>query len=299
MKAVVITAKGGPEVLTVADIDEPLAGPSDITVSVAAAAVNPVDLKTRSGFLSIELTYPAVLGWDVSGTVIDVGPSVTRFSPGDTVIGMLAQPVHRFGTYAERVVADQSLFAHAPSGPSLEHAAAIPLAALTASQCLASVSLQPNSNVLVTGAAGAVGRVASALLLSRGHRVHALARESDTDALVGLGVERTFSRVSAVPTKEYDAVVDTAGVAATFDTVRDNGRFVSIDDNDQPHPARGIVPTKSYVEQDGLGLDTFGALVSSGAIDIPVAQSFGFEDAPRAHAVLAAGGTRGKVLLIP
>ncbi|MGK2887081.1 MAG: alcohol dehydrogenase catalytic domain-containing protein, partial [Rhodococcus sp. (in: high G+C Gram-positive bacteria)] len=82
MKAVVITAKGEPEVLTVAEVDEPAAGPGDIVVSVAAAAANPVDLKTRSGYLDIELTYPAILGWDVSGTVVAVGQSVTRFALG-------------------------------------------------------------------------------------------------------------------------------------------------------------------------------------------------------------------------
>jgi NADPH:quinone reductase-like Zn-dependent oxidoreductase len=299
MKAVIITAKGDPDVLTVADIDEPTAGPGDITVSVAAAAVNPVDLKTRSGFLPIELTFPAVLGWDVSGTVIDVGQSVTRFAPGDTVIGMIAQPAHRFGTYSERVVADESLFAHAPTGISLEHAAAIPLAALTAVQQLDKISLAAQSTVLVTGAAGAVGRIASAILLSRGHRVDAIARESDTENLLALGAGQVFTNPVDLQHGRYDAVVDTAGVVETIDSVRDGGAYVSIEDGDQPEPQRGITPGKSYVNEDGPGLDEFVSLVSAGTITVPVAREFGFDEASQAHSLLAAGGTRGKVLLIP
>lgn len=299
MKAIVIAGTGEPDLLTLSEVPDAVAGPSDITVSVAAAAVNPVDLKTRSGFLPIELTFPAVLGWDVSGTVVDVGTSVTRFAPGDTVIGMIAQPAHRYGTYAEQVVADESLFAAAPTGVSLEQAAAIPLAALTAVQSLEKFDLSPGSSVLVTGAAGAVGRIASALLLSRGHRVDALARKSDTDDLRALGVGFVAAELTALTAKQYDAVVDTAGIADSIDTVRDNGAFVSIEDTEQPEPQRGITPGKSYVDEDGKGLETFAALVSAGTISVPVGESFGFDEAPKAHALLAAGGTRGKVLLIP
>nr|WP_314144345.1 NADP-dependent oxidoreductase [uncultured Rhodococcus sp.] len=299
MRAVVITAKGEPEVLTLADIDEPIARPGDIVVSVAAAAVNPVDLKTRSGYLDIELTYPAILGWDVSGTVVAVGQSVTRFALGDTVIGMVAQPAHRFGTYAERVVADESLFAHAPTGVSLAHAAAIPLASLTAVQLLDKITLAAESTVLVTGAAGAVGRIASAILLSRGHRVDALARESDTEDLLAFGARRVFAKPVDLQSGEYDAVVDTAGVVDTIDSVRDGGAYVSIEDGDQPQPQRGITPGKSYVNEDGPGLEEIAALVSAGTLTVPVAREFGFDEAAQAHALLAAGGTRGKVLLIP
>ena len=299
MRAVVITAKGGPEVLTVDEVDEPTAGPADITVSVAAAAVNPVDLKTRSGFLPIELAYPAILGWDVSGTVVAVGSSVTRFALGDNVIGMIAQPAHCFGTYAERVVANHLLFAHAPTGVTLEHAAAIPLAALTAVQQLDKITLPAQSTVLVTGAAGAVGRIASALLLLRGHRVDALARESDTEVLQALGARRLFTSATDLTFGEYDAVVDTAGVSRSIDSVRDGGAFVSIEDGEQPEPQRGITPGKSYVNEDGAGLEEFTALVSAGTITVPVAREFGFDEAPQAHSLLADGGTRGKVLLIP
>ncbi|WP_256979004.1 MULTISPECIES: zinc-binding dehydrogenase [unclassified Rhodococcus (in: high G+C Gram-positive bacteria)] len=85
----------------------------------------------------------------------------------------------------------------------------------------------------------------------------------------------------------------------TIDSVHDDGAYVSIEDGDQPEPQRGITPGKSYVNEDGPGLEQIAALVSAGAISIPIAREFGFDEAPQAHSLLAAGGTRGKVLLTP
>ncbi|MGB3171800.1 MAG: zinc-binding dehydrogenase, partial [Rhodococcus sp. (in: high G+C Gram-positive bacteria)] len=73
----------------------------------------------------------------------------------------------------------------------------------------------------------------------------------------------------------------------------------SIEDGDQPQPQRGITPGKSYVNEDGPGLEEIAGLVSAGTLTVPVAREFGFDEAAQAHALLAAGGTRGKVLLIP
>lgn len=298
MKAVTLTSKGGPEVLVLGDVPELIPAAGDIVVDVAAAAVNPVDLKTRSGFLDITLTYPAVLGWDVSGTVIAVGDDVRRFAVGDRVVGMVAAPAHRYGTYAELVVAGEALFAHAPHSVSLEHAAAIPLAGLTAAQTLASIDLGRAESVLVTGAAGAVGHIAVQLLLQSGHRVGAIARSQDLAALRDLGVD-TATTTDDVQGEAWDAVVDTAGLASSIAAVRGGGQFVSIDDNDQPEPTRSITPTKSYVEQDGVGLAGLVERLDSGVITVPVARSYSFADAARAHSDLGAGGLRGKVVLIP
>ena len=300
MRAVVLAGQGSPDVLVPGDVEEPAVGSGDVQVTVAGAAVNPVDLKTRSGFLSdIVLTFPAVLGWDVAGIVTAVGAAVDRFAVGDRVVGMIAQPVHRYGTYAERVVADQSLFAPAPRSLPLDEAAAIPLAALTAWQTTAALHVAEGTPVLVTGAAGAVGRIVTQLLIRRGHEVDALARASDTDELRDLGAHAVFDRPQALPARRYAGVVDTAGVAAAVRAVRDNGRFVSIDDNEQPDPERGVTPAKNYVDENGVQLAEIVARIDAGLLSVPVAHKFPLDDAARAHGVLAAGGTRGRVLLIP
>ena len=301
MKAATLPRLGGPELFMLGDVPDSPVGPTDVAVTVAAAAVNPVDIKTRSGFLSLGLSFPAVLGWDVAGEVCTVGAEVTRFVPGDRVVAMIAQPAHRYGTYAEQVVADQSLFASAPTTIPLIAAAALPLAGLTARQTLSTLALDQPSQVLVTGAAGAVGRIAVQLLLRAGHTVAALARPSDTDDLRGLGVASvTALEGSNGPApRAFDAVVDTAGLASAIDAVRDGGQFVSIDDNQQPGPQRGITPHKSYVDENGAALAELVAALDTGSLDVPVNRSFALADVGRAHDVFAGGGVRGKVLIIP
>lgn len=159
MKAAAIYRTGSAEELKYIDLPEPRTGPNDIRVKTVAAAVNPVDIKTRSGFLGLDLVFPSVLGWDVSGTVEAIGSAVTRFRVGDAVMGMIAQSVREQGTYAEFVSAPEELFAPVPAGLAMEQAAAAPLTVLTAAQLLGSAALPSQARVLVTGAAGAVGRV--------------------------------------------------------------------------------------------------------------------------------------------
>ncbi|MFD4656442.1 NADP-dependent oxidoreductase [Kitasatospora sp. NPDC058444] len=299
MKAVTFHHTGAPDVLTLGEVPELPVGPQDIRVVVTAAAVNPVDLKTRSGFLTLNLTYPSVPGWDVSGVVAEIGGEVTRFTVGQQVVGMVAQPAHRYGTYAEQVVADARLFAPAPVGVPLEEAAALPLAGLTAVQTLDKLTLAPGAPVLVTGAAGAVGRIAVQLLLADGHSVDALARAGDAESLRALGVGTVHTRAQDLPAATHAAVVDTAGVAAAIRAVADGGQFVAIDDNDQPAPERGITPRKSYVDENGDQLRTLSDLVSAGRLTVPTGRRYPLADAARAHQEFGAGGLRGKVLLLP
>ena len=138
MKAAAIYRTGSAEELKYIDLPEPRTGPNDIRVKTAAAAVNPVDIKTRSGFLGLDLVFPSVLGWDVSGTVEAIGSAVTRFRVGDAVMGMIAQSVREQGTYAEFVSAPEELFAPVPTGLAMEQAAAAPLTVLPAAQLLGS-----------------------------------------------------------------------------------------------------------------------------------------------------------------
>ncbi|MGC0366530.1 NADPH:quinone reductase-like Zn-dependent oxidoreductase [Rhodococcus sp. 27YEA15] len=296
MKAALLDTVGGPERFVLGEVPDLPVGATDISVKVVAVAVNPVDLETRSGF--IDLTFPAVLGWDVAGVVTAVGDGVTLFRSGDRVIGMIAQPVHRYGTYAGQVVADQSLFASAPVSIALENAAAIPLAGLTARQALAELAVPEDARVLVTGGAGAVGRIAVQLLRHQGHTVGAVVRDRDVEELRALGAA-WVSKLDRIDSRSWDAVFDTAGLADSVDAVRDGGRFLSIDDNEQPASQRGIMPLESYVDENGKALAELASAIDAGFLDVPVARSYGLADVGRAHTDFMAGGIRGKVLVIP
>ncbi|PID59965.1 MAG: oxidoreductase [Gammaproteobacteria bacterium] len=299
MKAALIHRTGSASELQVTDIPMPEVGPGEIRVKVAAAAVNPVDVQTRSDSLDLNITFPSVLGWDVAGTVDAVGAGVTRFHEGDLVMGMIAQHLRTQGTYAEYVSSPRELFALVPEGISLQQAAAAPLVVLTAAQMLNEISLPEKADVLVTGAAGGVGRVAVQLLLQDGHKVAGLARPSDTDDLTALGVAAVYDTAASVPAKTFDAVFDCAGIAGTIASVRDGGGFVSIVNRPQPEPENGIVPKMSFVQENGEQLGKLAQQIARGTLTVPIGHTYPLSQVDKAHADFEQGGMRGKVLLIP
>src|ERR1700683_2671473 len=158
MRAVLMTAVGGPDVLEVAELPEPeLPGERDVKVRLRAAGINPADYKLRSGGL-IAGSPPAVLGWDGAGVVDSTGPAVTRFRPGDEVYfcdgGFGPTP----GTYQEVKVVDERFLAAKPRRLSFVEAAAAPLVTITAWEAMRGrARVEKNQYVLVQAGAGGVG----------------------------------------------------------------------------------------------------------------------------------------------
>ncbi|WP_405970339.1 NADP-dependent oxidoreductase [Streptomyces sp. NBC_00988] len=298
MKAVTIDRYGPPEVLTVADLAEPRPGPGEILVRVAAAAVNPVDLAVRRGDIPSPV-LPAVVGWDVSGTVVGVGPGAGRFQEGDRVIAARSPFATGAGVSAEYIALDETLAARAPENTALEDAAALPLTALTAEQALARLGTGFRGRLLVSGAAGAVGGHLVQLAALRGLRPAGQGRTSDTDTVRALGAAEVFSDRHAPEAGSFDAVIDAAGRPETITAVRDGGRFISLTPFAVPQAERSVDVEVYGVRTDGAMLDTLARHVEAGELTLRVAHVLPFEDAPRAHALLEAGGTRGKVLLTP
>ncbi|MDT7575711.1 MAG: hypothetical protein QOH17_2044, partial [Pseudonocardiales bacterium] len=185
MRIVTQRSVGGPEVLELgrAPVPEPL--PTEIRVRVAAAGVNPVDWKTRAGagMAAVFGPPPFTVGWDVAGTVDAVGTGVTRFAVGDTVFGMPWFP-RPAKAYAEFVTAPSRHFAHRPAGLSEVEAAGLPLAGLTAWQCLVDIAdVRPGQRVLVHAAAGGVGHLGVQIAKARGAYVIGTASRSKHDLL--------------------------------------------------------------------------------------------------------------------
>ncbi|WP_394360976.1 NADP-dependent oxidoreductase [Amycolatopsis sp. SB7-3] len=310
MRAVVVRRFGGPEVLEFAEVPVPSPGPGQVRVKVAAAAVNPVDAGTRTGFLTEAGIVPPRealgIGWDVAGTVDAVGDDVTRFAIGDSVIGLRDRPSAALGTYAEFVVLDADALAAAPRTASPEEAATLPLNGLTAVQALDLLDLPPGATVLVTGAAGAVGGYAVTLAKARGFRVVAVAGSADEAPVRGFGAEVFVprgdflaDRVRAVIPGGVDAALDTAllGLEA-LDAVASRGRFVVFAAGAAPIPLRGITVEHVWIRADGTALAGLAALVDDGTLALRVADTLPLGEAVKAHERLAAGGLRGRLVLI-
>jgi NADPH:quinone reductase-like Zn-dependent oxidoreductase len=309
MRAVVLREFGPPEVLQVEEVAEPEPIPTEVKVRVHAAGVNPVDLKTRAGkgMAAVLGEPPLRIGWDVAGTVVELGRGVTRFRIGDEVFGMPWFP-REAGAYAELVTAPSRHFATKPGVLSFEEAAALPLAGLTAWQIIVdTIQLQAGDDLLIHGAAGGVGHLAVQIAKARGASVVGTARAEQEAWLIGLGIDRVvdyrrerFEELLG----DLDAVIDFTGVQGegSLQVLRPGGILVSVpsgagDDLLARAKKTGRRASGFLVEPDPVGLAGLEALVEAGRLQVHVAKAFALEDAADAHRVAEDHHGGGKIVL--
>lgn len=291
MRAVQVTRFGGPGVLRIADVERPTPISTEVLVRVLAAGVNPVDCKTRRGEGVARWVGPPpfILGWDVAGVVEAMGYGVTRFEVGDLVYGMPRFP-RAAGGYAEFVAAPSRQFARAPENVSPAEAAALPLAALTAWQCMVdAANLERGSKVLIHGASGGVG-----------HFAVQLARAWGADPLCTTSRDR-----EALNTRDLDVALDLVGgadTAALLDVLREGGLLIAVADGasdgvKQAAERRKLRVIEPLVEPDGHALDEIRRLTMEDKLKVTVDEVFPLEHAAAAHEKLERGGVRGKLVL--
>jgi NADPH:quinone reductase-like Zn-dependent oxidoreductase len=301
MKAVVLTAYGEVDKLVLRDVPEPEPGPSEVKVKVAAASINAVDWKLRSGALQkfMPLQLPAILGRDVSGTVVKTGPGVTGFKAGDKVLGL----VHH--GYAEYVVEAQEGFAQVPDGLDLRAAAALPLVVLTGAQLIEEATKPRKGElVLVTGAVGGVGRAAVYAASKLGARVIAGVRAKQKAEAQKLGAEKVVAlddegEVSRLP--ELDAVADTVGgetIEKILLKIRKGGAIGSVVGEPAGAKGRDLRVKAMLAHPDSTRLRELAGAVARGELDIPVEKPFPLARASEAQELAEEGGV-GKILLVP
>jgi NADPH:quinone reductase-like Zn-dependent oxidoreductase len=302
MRAVTFTEYGGPEVLHVADVEEPHAGPGQVRIAVQAAGVNPVDWKVRSGVMRdvMPVSFPAIDGREASGVVDEVGADVTDVAIGDDVFGFTVG-----GAAAEHAVLDD--FARKPADLSWEEAAGLPVAVETSVRVFKVLGgIGEGQTLVVNGAAGGVGTAAVQLARARGARVIGTAGEPNHDFLRSLGAEPTtygegmVERIRALAPEGVDFAFDTAGQGGVGDLVEltgDPARVATI--ADFAAAALGVKVTGGGDSRAPEALDEAAALFEAGGLQMPVAQSFTFAQAGDAHRVSQEGHVRGKLVLIP
>jgi NADPH:quinone reductase-like Zn-dependent oxidoreductase len=301
MKAVVMHEYGGPEVLQYADYADPVPRTGEVLIRVAAAGINPVDLIQRSGgtkaYFPVE--FPGIIGWDLSGTVLQLGEGVKDFLVGDKVFAWA------FHTYAELCVAKTEILAKIPDGIDLVEAAALPLVTMTGSELISVASgIKRGQTILVSGAVGSVARAAVCTAKDKGAIVIAGVLEKQLQEAEGLGAdqvvalddENSFKALPAV-----DVVANTVrGKAAEqlLGKVKKNGTFASVTgvpDNAKDYPSVHCVAFVS--KQDPQTLLYMANALKDGKLNIPVARKLPLKDARQGHTMVEKGAG-GKVLLV-
>jgi NADPH:quinone reductase-like Zn-dependent oxidoreductase len=306
MKAVRIHKYGGPEVLVYEDVPRPEPGPGEVLVRVEAAGVNPVDWKVREGYLKemLDHSLPLVMGWDVSGVVAATGPGVTRFTVGDEVFSR--PDLLRDGTYAEYVVIRESEVAFKPKSLDHLHAAAIPLAGITAWKSLIeTANLAPGQRVLIHGAAGGVGSYAVQLAKCRGAHVIATASLYNHDYLHGLGADEMIDYRSArfeEMIDKVDAVFDTIGgdtQERSWQILKQGGILVSIisPPSAETAAAHGVRQAFVFIQPDAAVLAELAELVDAEKLRPCLEEVLPLSEARRAQELSQRGHVRGKIVL--
>ena len=300
MQAITYTENGGPEVLHLAEAPKPTPRPTEVLVAVRLAAVNPYDVKLRSGAMagSMKQTFPTIPGSEIAGVIDSFGSDVTGVSVGDEVFGWSIG-----GGAAE--FARASVFAVKPPKLAWDVAVALPVAGETALRSLALLGLQAGETLLIHGAAGSVGSMAVQLAVQRGVTVIGTCSEKDAESVRELGAhpvrygDGVFERVRGLATDGVDAVLDTAGrgvLPGSIDLVGGTDRVVTI--ADPAAAGLGVTFTSGGREfKTPDALLQLAQLAVSGSLTFPPAQHFPLVAAADAHELLARGGQRGKVVL--
>ena len=303
MRAVVLHEYGGPEKLKFEDnVPEPQMSGSTVLIAAAAASVNPIDWKLRSGMMqkNYPLSFPAILGRDVSGIVRAVGADVKHFKAGDRVLALSNK------TYAELVAVDDSDVTHLPDGVDMAVAAAIPLISLTGDQL---VRLATNVNkgqvLLITGALGSVGRAAVHTAKKIGAQVIAGVRGKELDDARSLGVSDALAIDDDQAIENFrlvDAIADTVGgevAAKLIARVKQGGSFGYTAMLPESAAAKNptVKITRVGARPDASKVREFADDMRDGKFVLPIGRRMPLRDAAEAH-VLGQKGGIGKILLL-
>jgi NADPH:quinone reductase-like Zn-dependent oxidoreductase len=303
---VIATALGGPEVLKLTELPDPVAQPGQVIVRIRAVCVQPADIAACTGEIPRGPVPPPFLpGWDIAGEVTSAGPEATDFRVGDRVVGMIPWYLTRGapGGYAEFVAADTDWLVPLPDELDFAPAATLPLNVQTAHQALTLLSsgwLPEGSTVLVTGASGGIGGFATQLAAQQGYRVLAQASHGDEEWVAGLGAEEVVPRSADLakvgPVKAVLDAIHLGDAAAA--AVEDGGAVVTTRPTPPIDPARGVRQDLQLIRHDRALLAKLVRQVAEGRLLTRVAATMPLAEAAEAHRLVEAGGTRGKVVLI-
>ncbi|MGZ8657620.1 MAG: NAD(P)-dependent alcohol dehydrogenase [Actinomycetota bacterium] len=322
MKAIVQDRYGSADVLEFRDIDEPVMGEDDVLVRVRAAGAGPDVWHIMAGMpyiarpmLGFRGPKIAVRGWDVAGTVEAVGANVTRFAPGDEVMGTAEH-----GSFAELTITPADKLVPKPTELTFEQAAAIPISGMTALRAVRDVGkVQAGQSVLVIGASGGVGTLAVQIAKASGATVTGVCSTAKADLVRSIGADDVIDYTRedfADGSRHWDLIVDTAGrrpLSQLRRALTPKGTLVIVGGDGGGHWTggffRGVLraPLVSlFVGQRMVGLATkikhddlvaLTGLIEAGTLMPVIDRTYPLVEAPDAIRYLAEGHAAGKIVI--
>lgn len=327
MKAIGYYAGDKPDLVDL-DLPTPTVSGHDLLVAVRAVAVNPVDIKVKNK-VQPEQGVAKILGWDAAGVVLDVGPQVTLFKPGDEV--WYAGDLTRAGSNSEFQLVDERIVAKKPKSLSFLEAAALPLTSITAWELLfdrLQISNTTTGTLLITGAAGGVGSILVQLArkLTQLTIIGTASRSESVQWILNHGAHFVIdhsqdmkAQLEAIHCSAVDYVISLTHsdehAAHLVDVLKPQGKFALIDDPEhvdiklfklksisihwEMMYTRSMYQTEDMIKQHEI-LAQVAQMVDDGRVTTTMAQSFGMinaENLTKAHALIASGGARGKIVL--
>ena len=332
MRAVVITKHGGPGVLQVQERPDPALGPGEVRIDVAAAGINFADIMARLGFYPDAPKTPCVVGYEVAGTILELGEGVGDLNHGQRVVAGT-----EFGGYASQVVVSAADIVPLPDGLTFEQGAAIPVNYGTAWMGLVGFgSLRPGERVLIHAAAGGVGIAATQVAKRQGAEVYGTSSPGKHARISELGVDHPLDYTTAgwernLP--QFDLIMDAIGgksLRRSYELLGGGGRLIAfgasgVVSGERRNPIAALrtalrMPRFNLIKQMsasktviGLNMYTLSQderrraqvsaalreLLDDGTVNPVVAGSFSFEEAGAAHNMITERRNVGKVVLTP
>jgi NADPH:quinone reductase-like Zn-dependent oxidoreductase len=301
MNAVLLRGYGDLTHLSYEEVPIPVPAAGELLVKTIAVSVNPIDWKLRRGDLKemMPLTFPAILGRDLSGEVVSTGDGISSLKIGDRVFGLVNR------SYADYVVCKPEDLARTPDKLDAIDAAALPLVLLTGSQVIErGIQPRPGAVILVTGAIGGVGRTAVHVAKQHGAHVIAGVRASQRAEAEGLGADRVIAlsdanEIASLP--ELDAIADMVGhetIDRLLPFIRKNGVLATVVGVPASAEGREIRVVPVWAQPDSARLEELGREVARGLFSIPIGKRLKLSQIREAQQLAEKGGI-GKIVLTP
>ncbi|HLO59523.1 MAG TPA: NADP-dependent oxidoreductase [Bacteroidales bacterium] len=315
MKAILLQKNGGVENLILSEVTDPVLKPGEVMIQVKAIGINPIDATVRRDnqrmtavLKPVEDQKEIILGWDVSGTIVETGNELHKWQ-GKDVFGMVNFP-GQGKAYAELVAAPVSQLAEKPANIAHEEAAAASLAALTAWQALVSnAGVTKGDKVLIHAAAGGVGHYAVQIAKSFGAYVIGTASGANRDFVLGIGADefidynkQRFEETITDADVVLDSIDDRNHLLRSIQALKSGGRLVSIktnfdDEINRWFSEKKISPYRILVKSNGDDMRQIASLLADGRIKSHISAIFRFEELPKAHEQIESQRTRGKIVV--